>query len=171
MFVALTGTPGTGKTTIARGLGGLGLRVIDLGAFAAAHGLSEPTADGDIVDLEAFAGKLPSRPGETILIEGHLSHLLPVGLAIVLRCNPEVLRRRLAERGWPKEKIEENVEAEAIDVILLEALERCNDVREVDTTAVTPAEITETVAEIVEGRDLGHRPGSVDWSDVILSWY
>ncbi len=171
MLVALTGTPGTGKTTVSKGLEALGHHVIDLGAFAAAHGLSEPIDDGEVLDLDAVALRLPVGVVETMVVEGHLSHLLPVDLTIVLRCNPDVLRQRLAGRGWLKEKVEENVEAEAVDVILLEALERCDDIREVDTTAVAPAELVETVADIVEGRDSGHRPGSVDWSDVILSWY
>lgn len=171
MFAALTGTPGTGKSTVGRALATSGFRIIDLRTFARDLGLARRTADGDVLDIEAIGRRLPPSTEGPVVIEGLLSHLLPVDRAIVLRCNPEVLRRRLADRGWPRGKVEENVEAEAVDVILLESLERCDDVREVDTTAVTPAEVEATVAGIVEGRDPGHKPGSVDWSDVILSWY
>ncbi len=171
MRVALTGTPGTGKTTLAKNLARRGYHVVDLRAFARGLSLSQPTQDGDILDLETLATKLPAADGEPTIIEGHLSHLLPVGQVIILRCHPEALRRRLRDKGWPPEKIEENVQAEAVDVVLVESLENCPDVREVDTTERSPLGVLDEVVEILEGRDSGHRPGSVDWSDVILSWY
>ena len=40
-----------------------------------------------------------------------------MNIAVVLRSRPSVLRSRLEARGWHSEKVRENVEAEAIDVI------------------------------------------------------
>ena len=60
---------------------------------------------------------------EDVMFEGHLSHLLRVDLAVVLRCSPKVLKERLEAKGWRESKIMENVEAEAVDVILVEALD------------------------------------------------
>ncbi len=51
---------------------------------------------------------------KSAIIDGHLSHLLPVDAVIVLRCHPDVLRKRLAERGYPPEKIQANVEIELL---------------------------------------------------------
>ncbi|MCA1818537.1 MAG: adenylate kinase, partial [Halobacteriales archaeon] len=43
--------------------------------------------------------------------------------AWVVRLDPDELRRRLASRDYPAAKVQENVEAEALDIILQEALE------------------------------------------------
>ena len=44
-------------------------------------------------------------------------------LIIVLRCHIEVLRQRLLARSYPEEKIEENIEAEIMNIIYYEANE------------------------------------------------
>ena len=44
------------------------------------------------------------------------------------------LEMRLKSRGYSEEKIKENIEAEALDVILVEAFEWCKKVFEVNTT-------------------------------------
>jgi len=41
---------------------------------------------------------------------------------------------RLEARGYSEEKIRENIEAEALDVILVEAFEWCEKVFEINTT-------------------------------------
>jgi adenylate kinase len=82
-----------------------------------------------------------------------------------------VLRHRLEERGWSPEKVRENVEAEAIDVIVQEAVGRLPFVFEVDTTEATPNETAESILAILQGKTKGHEPGSVDWSSEVLSWY
>ncbi len=82
---------------------------------------------------------------------------------VVLRAAPRVLRQRLAERGWSPAKIAENVEAEALDVILVEALELNDRVREIDGTDMTPEQVAAAVREIALGTDK-YKPGSVDFS-------
>ena len=51
----------------------------------------------------------------------------------------ELLQKRLEQKGWKKEKIRENVDAESIDVILCEAVEFFNkeDIFEINTTKKT----------------------------------
>ncbi|MCK5109715.1 MAG: adenylate kinase, partial [Methanosarcinales archaeon] len=108
--------------------------------------------------------------------EGHLSHHV-CDVAIVLRLSPGELKTRLEERGYRGAKISENVEAEVIDVILVEAVEWCglDRVYEINTTGKTVEEVAETIREVLDaiGRRItveGHEPGSVDWmdGDVIL---
>ena len=60
----------------------------------------------------------------------------PCDLVIILRCRPDILKSRLVKRGYRGEKIQENVEAEALDVILVETLEihPPGHILEIDTT-------------------------------------
>jgi adenylate kinase len=167
MLAALTGIPGTGKSAVAQELRGRGWRVENVPCLAVREGLVE----GSEVDLEALASKLRPPEEGVLVLEGHYSHLLPVGIAVVLRCNPGVLRERLERRGWSAAKIGHNVESEALDFITIEALDRGLETFEVDTTHVIPAEAAMAVEGILLGKGSGYRPGSVDWSEVILSWY
>jgi broad-specificity NMP kinase len=56
-------------------------------------------------------------------------------------------------------------------VILQEASSRLPFVFEIDTTAATAAQTAERVLAILQGKGEGHEPGSIDWSDEVLSWY
>ncbi len=170
MKIALTGTPGTGKSTISRILKKRGFRVHRLDEVARERawilGVDEER-DSLIVDLERLGEYV--RVNEGIFV-AHYSHLLPVDLVIVLRTHPEVLRRRLEARGFDEAKIRENVEAEAMSLITSEAIELHGRerVQEVDTTNLNPATAADEVVAIIKGR----RPGAwVDWTEVILGWY
>ncbi|MCK9440734.1 MAG: adenylate kinase family protein [Methanothrix sp.] len=161
MQIALTGTPGTGKTTIA---GLLPYRVIDINALVKG-GMNfgkDPERGCLEADMDALANYLAKLdPDETLILEGHFSHHF-VDMAIVLRLAPSLLRSRLVARGYSASKIKENLEAEALDVILVEAVELCGQVDEIDTTGKSPLQVAEIVEEIVRG-DLRLPPGQVDW--------
>src|SRR5437016_6184557 len=173
MLVAVTGTPGTGKTSACEVLSARGYVVVDLDEIARREGLivGRDTARGsDEVDVEALREGLRI-PAKVAFLRSHYSHRMDVNLAVVLRCRPTVLRTRLEARGWSAAKVRENVEAEAIDVILQEAVGRLPFVFEVDTTQATPDDTAEAILTIVQGKTKGHEPGSVDWSSEVLSWY
>lgn len=175
MIVAVSGTPGTGKSTLAETLGRKGHRVVDVGDFAKEMGIvsgrdaKRRSLEVDVEELDlALRKELPS--GAVFLV-GHLSHLLTVDLIIVLRCNPSVLRDRLKKRRWSARKIQENIEAEACDVILIEALERSKDVCEIDTTDLSLEEVAAAVDDILAGKREKYAFGNIDWSMEVLSWY
>lgn len=166
MRVALTGTPGTGKTTIAALLP---YRVIDLNALVKGglnfgidpeRGCLEADMDGlgkrlnELVPVDANTDTI-------IIIEGHFSHFF-ADFAIVLRLDPQDLKKRLEARGYYDKKIQENLEAEALDVILVEAVESCSRVDEIDTTGRSPAEVADLVVKIVQGESR-QPPGQVSW--------
>ncbi|MGB3943401.1 MAG: adenylate kinase family protein [Methanothrix sp.] len=165
MRAALTGTPGTGKTTVAALLP---FRVIDLNAVVREAELTlgtDPDRGCLIADVEALAGRLeelaPEEDDGIVVLEGHFSHQF-ASEAIVLRTRPQVLKERLLWRGYPEEKVRENLEAEALDVILVEAAEWCDRVSEIDATGLSP----EVVAALVVGilrRDIAMPLGKVDW--------
>ena len=75
---------------------------------------------------------------EILILEGHFSHHF-ADWSIVLRLLPSELEARLEARGYSAEKIRENLEAEALDVILVEAVEICSRVDEIDTTGRAPS--------------------------------
>jgi adenylate kinase len=163
MLVALTGTPGTGKTTIAALLP---YRVIDINALVKG-GMNfgkDPDRGCLEADMNALANYLAEQDGDDLIIlDGHFSHHF-AKWAIVLRLAPSALRSRLEARGYSSCKIQENLEAEALDVILVEAAERCDRVDEIDTTGKTTHEVAEMVTQIVQGR-LQLPAGQVDWLD------
>lgn len=105
------------------------------------------------------------------ILVGHLAHLLIVDLIIVLRCRPSVLASRLQERGYSKSKVEENVEAEALDVVLIEAVETGRIVLEVDTTERSVEEVVDAVEEILAGEREKYAVGHIDWSEEVLGWF
>lgn len=173
MLVAVTGTPGTGKSSACAVLAGRGYAVVDLDEVARREGLvvgRDEVRGTDEVDVDALRERLHV-PTKVAFLKSHYSHLMDVNIAVVLRCRPSVLRARLEDRGWPSEKIRENVEAEAIDVILQEAVGRIPFVFEVDTTEATPEGTAEAILSILQGKTEGHKPGTVDWSHEVLSWY
>ena len=167
MKIALTGTPGTGKTTIGQMLrDDYGLKVVDLNeVIHTCHYCAEWDEDRDcsVVDLDALKAHKFS---DGLILEGHISHHLTVDRVIVLRTNPAVLRKRLREKEYSERKIQENFEAEILDVILLEALalHGKRNVYEVDSTGPL-GRSAQLVWEIVQEHGLARfAPGRHDWS-------
>lgn len=167
MLVAVTGTPGTGKSSVCDVIARRGYHVVDLDAAAKDLGLTEQGDDGTtLVDVEALAERLHV-PAKVAFLKGHYAHRMPVNVIVVLRCHPKELWRRLEGRGWPLEKVRENVEAEAIDVILQEAVARGPPAYEVDTTAKTAEAAAAEVLDVLRGKVAGHEPGRRDWSEEV----
>lgn len=119
--LALTGTPGTGKTTIAGLFAAAGWSVVsveELATNAGALGEVDPSDDAHPIDLDLLHDSLSeswkTAPLEPTLIDGHLSHHLPVDAVAVLRCDPATLRGRLESRGYAAAKTESNLEWELL---------------------------------------------------------
>lgn len=179
-WVALTGTPGVGKSAVADELRLRGVPNVALGRFAQDNDLADGFDDARmsaVVDPARVGTALAAvtQQGALLLLDGHWSHEVPrVTAAVVLRLSPGALKARLERRGWPPAKVRENVEAEAIDLILQEAVAALGAARvfEVDTTGRSLAEVARTVYGLVRGPAAAarrHRPGSVDWSAEILA--
>lgn len=158
MTLYFVGTPGTGKSAIAK-------------AIAPVLGLSILEINDLVKDQSFFIGYDVFRDSLIIDEPRICDHLVPIleknqqlclcgpvlelptrlfDLIVVLECNPSMLRRRLAARGYDTEKIEENVEAEIMQIIAEEARTiydgRC-PICKIDTSDFTPFQAAELVIE------------------------
>ena len=167
MKILISGTPGTGKTSVSELLAKrLGYKLVGINDFAEEHGLVEgvdKVRGSGIIDevrLEAEVGKLSG----DIVVEGHLAHLCKGDVSVILRTRPDVLEKRLLLRKWEDKKIRENVEAEILDVILQEAVEVNENVVEVDTTEVGPVDVCSILEDMIRKKRYDDfRPGKVSW--------
>ncbi|GAB7008358.1 adenylate kinase family protein [Halorubrum trueperi] len=181
--VAVTGTPGTGKTTAAALLDDE-YDVIHLNDRIKGDDAlwTERDADRDtlVADLDAVREHLGDWSG---VLDSHLAHRFDVDRVVVLRCRPETIETRLGERGEsdataaepaePEEpsraltrKARENAESEALDVILSEAVAEhgIENVYEIDTTDRDPEAVAGAIRATIEG-DREPSAGTVDFID------
>lgn len=172
MKIAISGTPGTGKTTIAKIVArDLNYTLLDLNEFAKSHKLTlgnDKARNSIIVDVSALKREVAQMEGAMVL-EGHLAHLCDADLYIILRANPRELRKRMKARVWREEKIRENIEAEIMNICLDEAVElHEKKVFEIDTTKKTADEVAEIIKGIIAGKNREkYAPGKTDWTGYI----
>jgi adenylate kinase len=170
-IVGICGTPGTGKKTVAP-------MVATLLGLAPATSLNSLAPRGVVeVDPRVLRRELLKLSPPARVIFGHLlPHVLrksEAGFVAVLRCEPLILRDRLAERGYPAAKVIENVEAELIGVVLDECVRRFGGdlVREYETTSASPKEVAKAIARDAKaamarsGRAARRKaPAWIDWT-------
>ena len=53
--------------------------------------------DAQIIDIDRWAAEFVPVDG---FVEGHIAHLLPCDRIVVLRCRPDELKKRLAQRKY-----------------------------------------------------------------------
>jgi adenylate kinase len=162
--VLLTGTPGTGKSTTARRFSTMsGFRVISINDVVGEEYLYIEKGS-KVVDLNELSKKIKKMIRGAYVIEGHLAHLLDIdGMVIVLRTHPKELKKRLEKKGFHGRKLMENLEAEALDVCLVESLERHEKVFEIDTTDKGAGDVAGCILRIVQGDTKDFKPGEVSW--------
>ena len=119
--LALTGTPGVGKTTVSSLLADVGYQVETVQGIAERFGCIDDVDSEDgarPIDIDGLNTQIHSEwknnPIKSIIIDGHLSHLLQVDCVVVLRCSPSVLRKRLTGRSYTEQKISGNVDWEIL---------------------------------------------------------
>jgi len=179
MLVVLSGTPGTGKTAVSNLLQKKGYSVISLNAIAIKNDFIsgiDKKRNSKILDIKRLNEYVYKNyaSGDLVFIEGHAAHFLnSAEKVILLRCHPEKLKKRLEKKGWNAGKIKENIEAEALDVILCEAVEYFPDdsIFEIDTSNKTILSIVGSIVEIIKSNFESikkYNIGKIDWSEEIL---
>jgi len=171
MLIVVTGVPGTGKSTLARLLARkLGMSLIDVNAVLEKKklwGKADARFGAKVAKMKPLEKALRAelRERTNAVLEGHLAceFALPADFVFVCRTHPRTLEMRLRDRGYPEEKVEENVMAELLDYCEICARENygARTVSVVNTTRKTPAQsVADMVAVVKQGRTLPQ----VDWS-------
>lgn len=156
----VTGTPGVGKTTFSGELAQrLGLIHIPVSQLIAEKHLWEERDDErdctiyseSLLD-EEIERIIAENPDGGIIFDFHCSDIVTndqVDFILVLRCESDILWKRLKARGYSDEKTRENVECEIFRTILDEVIEDYPEdkIREINSDTVESAE--EELAKIV----------------------
>jgi len=168
--IAITGSPGVGKTTLAHLLSlALDVEVKSVESIAAQSNCLEGKDEVDntmLIDTDCLQ-RQSNFLGKECIIEGHLSHFIPSDIVLVLRCHPMVLKHRLEKRAYSERKIIENVEWEFLGGARTEIsqLERQTLVLEFDTTNDDAETICQQVMQKLSDTTLhshAHRE-HIDW--------
>lgn len=173
MILAISGTPGTGKTLLAEELAKkLGWNLVKINETAEklkAYLGTDKKMDSKVLDMRKIKKYLKTLKGN-LIVEGHAAHEIQSDILIILRCEPKILKKRLTKKykGRP-EKIKENLDAEILGVISSEAVQLNRKVYEIDTSEKTVDENIAEVLNILKGKK-GHEVGKIDWLEKYESW-
>jgi len=158
MIVAITGTPGTGKTEVAKALAKrTGWKYFSLNEIAEDKNLYEGYDEermSKIVSIEKLREEVNTLAAEhrNLIIESHYAHDMPCDVIFVLRTEPAVLRKRMLNKGFHTEKVAENMEAEMMEVIKDEAFASGKETHEIDTTKKRPDDTAKEIEKILNSR-------------------
>jgi len=143
--IIITGTPGTGKTTLAKQLAKeLNFHYLDVNKIIKEHNISEGydiKRDTEIVDTRkmniVLIKEINNHKNKGMIIDSHLSHYLPnryVDVCIVTKCELKELETRLRKKNYSRAKVKENLDSEIFDICLNEARERKHEVVVINTS-------------------------------------
>ena len=175
-IILITGTPGVGKTTVAKEVATrIGCRYVNVADLALQKGLVlwfDEERRAYVVDVERVREVLRElATDELFIIDTHVVSSVPpelVEVAIVLRLDPRKLAERLRARGYPERKVIENVQAEILDACLIEAVSVLGEekVFEIDVSGKTIEVVVEEALLVIQERR-GNKPGSVNWLETL----
>lgn len=164
MKIAVTGTPGVGKTTIAKLLAKkLKMKYINLNGLAKkinAYLGYDKNLKAKIVNISKLKKEIKKLKGNYVL-DSHYSHFFDVDLVIILRCRPDILLKRLKQRYKKnKLKIKENIDAEILGVITTEVLNARKKFFEIDVSGKTEKEILDEILIKIKRKN---KEKIIDW--------
>lgn len=176
MKLVITGNPGVGKHTNAKIIAKkLDAEIIDINKIAISEdAIAEQTDHGAEVNIKKLAGLLSRKMKKDAdyVIVGHLAPYVlkaeGISMVAVLRRSPYDLEKTLEQRGYSRQKINENVSSEILGISLYDSIETFGKrkVAEFDTTGKKPEQTADDIVATLEKKKRRHS-GSVDWLAVI----
>ena len=125
MRIGVSGTPGTGKTSLSISLSKVcGTYHAEISSLAKDNQWVleyDDKRDTCVVDAQKIKSHL--KKYENVIIDSHFADLFDCDIIIVLRCPPPKLYERLSSRGYSPEKIKENLLSEILDSCLINAID------------------------------------------------
>ncbi|MDD4353764.1 MAG: AAA family ATPase [Candidatus Nanoarchaeia archaeon] len=118
MKILVTGTPGTGKTSIAIELSKLlKLIYVDVKKNINEHKETiDKIEDGELIINSKLKKILEKELPDNCVFETHLIEYCPLAdCYVILRTKPGVLKKRLSARNYSLQKIRDNLEVEILD--------------------------------------------------------
>lgn len=162
MIIAISGTPGTGKHTVAKKLAKqMKYGLLDM------NPILNPSKKEKEVTLKEVNSIFQRHKKDKLIVISHLSHFIKsnkINFVIVLRTNPLVLVKRLTKRGYTKDKIYDNALFEAMNGTYAEASRIKKKVFQVDNTKNLNTTVKK-IKLIIDGKG---KSDIVDFSDMIL---
>ena len=179
--IIISGTPGCGKTSVAKELSNLiSGRIISLNELAISEDFSfEYDEDRKtlIVDFKIFLPyvlkkikKIKKINPSFLIIESHFSDIIPnklVDYIFILRCYPDELVNRLKEKNYDSKKITENIQAEILGNCVNYFIKKKTKkpLFEIDTTHLTIESVAKTIKRIITGKEnlQNYYIGKINW--------
>lgn len=175
MLISISGTPATGKTTVSRLLTKmLNANLISISSLVKTKKMKSyydkkrKTKVVNEKDITKAVEKM-IHANKINIVEGHAAHIIKSDKVFVLRCSPPRLVQRMKMKGWGARKIRENVHAEILDTITVEALEanRKSRVFEIDTSNRTPRQTASLIVKLLNNHrwQKKYLAGRIDWTE------
>jgi adenylate kinase len=146
----------------------LGLSCVAINDLAREYGYFEKRSGFAEIDVDNLKKRLSRSLSGPAVVYGHL---LPdvfesdsMSKVVVLRCEPTILKKRLASRRYSRSKVIANVESELIGLISSESFGTFGEGRtsEVDTSDSSPREAALEVVEAI--RTSSAQSKRIDWT-------
>jgi len=172
--IVIAGTPGVGKTTVSEILARrLNAVHVDLSKLAIEKNLIlyyDEERESYVIDELRLVEEVARIVNlyERVIIDTHYPEVLPrdlVDIVVVLRLRPDELEKRLAAKKWPLRKIRENVLAEILSVVAINAFEKFGELKvyELNATGLTIEEVVERIIDLLR-HPTKYEPGiKIDW--------
>jgi len=171
--IIISGTPGTGKTTVAsilaKKIKGMHIDLSELVLKEKLYKEVDEKRETVVTDLDKLLPKLREiimSVSSPIIIEGHYAEIVPskfVNVVVVLRTHPKELEKRLKKKNFKESKIRENVQAEILGVCSYNALNAYKK----EEIYKTPDETVNIILKILEGKGENYKIGKIDWLAVL----
>lgn len=175
MRIIITGTPGTGKSTVAKELSKkLGIEIIDCKKIIEGVKAYKFNEEGEMeVLLPKFRNELKKVITEKKdwIIENHLLCEIKISanFIFVFRCEKKILEKRMKKRGYRLGKIEDNLMVELLDYCFVKARRNLvGKLFELDTSKKSIKKCTDEIVSVVKGKR--EKLDSVDYSKELISY-